>query len=101
MTGGLAFGALLGDKAFDVNWIRADLAARGATAVIPPKPRFPMWHLSAKLGVARNRSKDKSDGFCHHDHARHHEIESQWEMVAFDIADGAVFRTYRSCRLHA
>src|SRR5918992_2900101 len=34
---GVAFGALLGDKAFDVNWIRADLDARGAAAVIPPK----------------------------------------------------------------
>ena len=34
---GVAFGALLGDKAFDVDWIRADLDARGAVAVIPPK----------------------------------------------------------------
>ena len=34
---GVAFGALLGDKAFDVDWIRADLDARGAAAVIPPK----------------------------------------------------------------
>ena len=34
---GLAFGALLGDRAFDVDWLRADLDARGATAVIPPK----------------------------------------------------------------
>ena len=34
---GVAFGALLGDKAFDVDWLRADLDARGAVAVIPPK----------------------------------------------------------------
>nr|WP_245762301.1 IS5 family transposase [Falsiroseomonas stagni] len=34
---GVAFGALLGDRAFDVDWLRADLDARGATAVIPPK----------------------------------------------------------------
>ena len=34
---GVAFGALLGDKAFDVDWLRADLDARGAAAVIPPK----------------------------------------------------------------
>jgi transposase len=34
---GVAFGALLGDRAFDVDWLRADLNARGATAVIPPK----------------------------------------------------------------
>ena len=34
---GIAFGALLGDKAFDVDWIRAELDARGAAAVIPPK----------------------------------------------------------------
>ena len=34
---GVAFGALLGDKAFDADWLRADLDARGAAAVIPPK----------------------------------------------------------------
>ena len=34
---GVAFGALLGDRAFDVDWIRADLDARGAVAVVPPK----------------------------------------------------------------
>jgi len=33
----IAFGALLGDKAFDVDWLRAELDARGAAAVIPPK----------------------------------------------------------------
>ncbi len=31
------FDALLGDKAFDVDWLRAELNQRGATAVIPPK----------------------------------------------------------------
>ena len=34
---GIASGALLGDKAFDVDWLRAELDARGAVAVIPPK----------------------------------------------------------------
>jgi hypothetical protein len=33
----VTFGALLGDKAFDVDWLRAELDARGAIAVIPPK----------------------------------------------------------------
>jgi transposase len=33
----LDFSALLADKAFDSNAIRADLADRGAIAVIPPK----------------------------------------------------------------
>lgn len=33
----IAFDALLGDKAFDVDWLRAELDARGAAAVIPPK----------------------------------------------------------------
>ncbi len=33
----LEFGALLGDKAFDADWLRAELDARGAAAVIPPK----------------------------------------------------------------
>ena len=34
---GLDFDALLADKAFDINWIRAELDERGAIAVIPPK----------------------------------------------------------------
>ncbi len=34
---GVAFGALLGDKAFDADWLRADLDDRGAAAGIPPK----------------------------------------------------------------
>ena len=34
---GIVFGALLGDKAFDADWLRAELDARGAAAVIPPK----------------------------------------------------------------
>jgi transposase len=34
---GVAFGALLGDKAFDVDWLRTELDDRGAAAVIPPK----------------------------------------------------------------
>ena len=33
---GIAFGALLGDKAFDADWLRAELDDRGAAAVIPP-----------------------------------------------------------------
>lgn len=34
---GLALGALLADKAFDADWLRAGLANRGAQAVIPPR----------------------------------------------------------------
>ena len=33
----IAFGALLGDRAFDADWLRAELDTRGAAAVIPPK----------------------------------------------------------------
>ena len=33
----IVFGALLGDRAFDADWLRAELDTRGATAVIPPK----------------------------------------------------------------
>jgi transposase len=33
----LDFDALLGDKAFDNDWLRAELDRRGASAVIPPK----------------------------------------------------------------
>jgi len=31
------FDALLADKAFDADWLRAELNDRGASAVIPPK----------------------------------------------------------------
>ena len=34
---GVDFGALIGDKAFDADWLVADLDARGAAAVIPSK----------------------------------------------------------------
>jgi transposase len=33
----IEFEALLGDKAFDNDWLRAELERRGAAAVIPPK----------------------------------------------------------------
>jgi transposase len=44
----IAFGALLGDKAFDADWLRADLDTRGAAAVIPPK-------ANRKNGIAFDR----------------------------------------------
>ena len=34
---GVSFDALLGDKAFDADWLRAELNDRGAAAVIPPR----------------------------------------------------------------
>ena len=34
---GIDFDALLADKAFDIDWIRAELDQRGTIAVIPPK----------------------------------------------------------------
>ena len=37
LIAGLSFDALLADKAFDVNWLRAELNDRGAIAVIPSK----------------------------------------------------------------
>ena len=36
---GLNFGALLGDKAYDADWLRSDLQQRGAEAVIPPRAK--------------------------------------------------------------
>lgn len=33
---GVALGALIGDKAFDSDWVRLELNERGALAVIPP-----------------------------------------------------------------
>ena len=35
------FDALLGDKAFDVDWLRAELDQRGITAVIPSNRHSP------------------------------------------------------------
>ena len=37
LIAGIDCEALLGDKAFDVDWLRAELDERGALAVIPPK----------------------------------------------------------------
>ncbi len=34
---GLPFGALVGDRAIDADWLLEDLEGRGAEAVIPPK----------------------------------------------------------------
>lgn len=34
---GVVIGALIGDKGFDNDWLRHELYARGALAVIPPK----------------------------------------------------------------
>ena len=36
---GLDFTALLGDKAYDADWLRDDLQLRGAEAVIPPRAK--------------------------------------------------------------
>ena len=33
----MAIGALIGDKGFDNDWLRAELDARGVLAVIPPR----------------------------------------------------------------
>ncbi len=37
LPGGLAFGAFVGDKAFDADRLLEDLAGRGAEAVIPSR----------------------------------------------------------------
>ena len=37
LIAGIDFDALLGDKAIDNDWLRAELNQRGALAVIPPK----------------------------------------------------------------
>ena len=42
LIAGVEFDALIADKAFDIDWIRADLNDRGATAVIPPKADRPI-----------------------------------------------------------
>ena len=37
LIAGVSFDALLGDKAFDADWLRANLDKRGVVAVIPPR----------------------------------------------------------------
>ncbi len=37
LIAGIEIGALIGDKGFDNDWLRQELDARGAAAVIPPK----------------------------------------------------------------
>ncbi len=64
------FEALLGDKAFDINWIRAELDRRGAAAVIPPKQNrkraiecdFAIYEgaISSKTSSAISGSSDAS-----------------------------------------
>ncbi|MFV0410795.1 MAG: IS5/IS1182 family transposase, partial [Paracoccus sp. (in: a-proteobacteria)] len=34
---GIVCGAVIGDKAYDADWLRADLARRGIEAVIPAR----------------------------------------------------------------
>ena len=47
---GVDFDALLADKAFDADWLLAELDARGATAVIPPKAnRLAVTHKSGAV----------------------------------------------------
>ena len=64
---GIDFEALLADKAFDIDWIRAELDSRGAMAVIPPKADrvrsipcdFAMYkwrHLVENLSAISSRS---------------------------------------------
>jgi len=48
LIAGVEFDALIADKAFDIDWIRADLNTRGATAVIPPD-RLRLRDLSLAL----------------------------------------------------
>jgi transposase len=39
LIGGVSFGALIADKAFDANWIIAELNERGADIVISQRPQ--------------------------------------------------------------
>ena len=55
---GVDFDALLADKAFDADWLLAELDARGATAVIPPKANRKV-ERQTRLQVAASRGKDQ------------------------------------------
>jgi len=52
---GVAFGGLITDKAFDANWIIADLDARGAQVVISQRPkRIAPRQIDAELYKGRH-----------------------------------------------
>ena len=64
----VCFDALLGDKAFDVDWLRAELNQRGASTLCPakwpysvPKPSMPqrksIWIQSFSQGPEFKRDK--------------------------------------------
>jgi transposase len=52
---GIRFGGLIADKAFDVDWILAELDARGAEVVISQHPRrIPPRHIDAAIYTWRH-----------------------------------------------
>jgi transposase len=61
---GVCFGAFLGDKAFDANWLLAELDERGAMAVIPPKANRKIKRVYDKIiqGIPRNCNTLRQNG---------------------------------------
>jgi hypothetical protein len=59
LIAGIDFDALLGDKAFDIDWIRAEINNRGALAVIPPKANrkhpYPLRPRNVPLAPSRGK----------------------------------------------
>jgi transposase len=51
---GIAIEALIGDKGFDNDWMRAELDERGAMAVIPPKANR-SHHIACDFAMYRWR----------------------------------------------
>ncbi len=78
LISGVAIGALVADKAFDSDWLRAELNRRGAIGVIPPKASLKGPHrlrlrdvqmapsdrklLLQAQGIPQNRNALREDG---------------------------------------
>jgi hypothetical protein len=63
---GIVFDALIGDKAFDSNWVFTALDARGAKAVISQHPRRLIGKLKEFKRIAQRADKTESELCCQH-----------------------------------
>ena len=83
---GIASGALLGDKAFDADWLRADLDGRGAATVIPPKTNrkaaidFDRDMYRWRHLIENTFAKLKGLGHCHKQGYRHSLRQNRYQL---------------------
>ena len=56
----LEFGGLIGDKAFDVDWLVEKLEARGSVAAVPSKSN---WKVKCSRGREMNKWRHQIENF--------------------------------------